>query len=80
MPSNSNINSEAPDRARGPSTSPARTDHPPRFNAESPITPLDAAHYLNPEAAARIEIDEMLEAAGWAVQDYRAMALGAARA
>ena len=44
------------------------------------MTPLDAADYLNPEAAARIEIDEMLEAAGWAVQDYRAIALGAARA
>jgi Flp pilus assembly CpaF family ATPase len=27
----------------------------------------DEADYLHPEAAARIEIDEMLEAAGWAV-------------
>lgn len=36
----------------------------------------DAADYLHPEARARIEIDEMLEAAGWSVQDYGAMALG----
>ena len=35
-----------------------------------------ADDYLAPEARARIEIDEMLEAAGWAVQDYGAMALG----
>lgn len=33
--------------------------------------------YLQPEARARIEIDEMLEVAGWAVQDYKAMNLGA---
>lgn len=39
----------------------------------------DAPAYLNPEAAARLEIDEMLEAAGWAVQDYQATALGLAR-
>ncbi len=43
MPSNSNTNSEAPDRARGPPTGSTRTDHPPRFNAENrqpePITP-----------------------------------------
>jgi hypothetical protein len=38
----------------------------------------DAADYLDPERAARIEIDEMLADAGWVVQDYKAMALGAA--
>lgn len=36
----------------------------------------DGSSYLAPEARARIEIDEMLEAAGWLVQDYQAMALG----
>ena len=39
----------------------------------------DADDYLAPEARARIEIDEMLEAAGWAVQDYGAMALGTSK-
>ncbi len=35
--------------------------------------------YLTPEAKARRRIDEMLTAAGWTVQDYRKVALGAAR-
>lgn len=33
--------------------------------------------YLTPEGRARRQIDEQLEAAGWVVQDYRRMALGA---
>jgi type I restriction enzyme R subunit len=36
--------------------------------------------YLTPEARARVEIDRMLQAAGWVVQDYKAMNLMAARA
>lgn len=39
----------------------------------------DALAYLTPEARARVRIDEMLTAAGWAVQDARAVNLGAAR-
>ena len=35
------------------------------------------ASYLKPEAGARIEIDRMLEEAGWAVQDARAVNLAA---
>jgi type I site-specific restriction endonuclease len=35
--------------------------------------------YLTPEARARVRIDEMLTAAGWAVQDARAVNLSAAR-
>jgi type I restriction enzyme, R subunit len=35
--------------------------------------------YLAPEAKARRRIDEMLTAAGWVVQDYRQIALGAAQ-
>lgn len=35
--------------------------------------------YLDPEAKARIEIDKMLSAAGWTVQDYKAVNLGASR-
>jgi type I restriction enzyme R subunit len=35
--------------------------------------------YLTPEARARIEIDRMLAAAGWAVQDYRHVNLAASR-
>ncbi|MGH3109636.1 MAG: DEAD/DEAH box helicase family protein [Gaiellaceae bacterium] len=35
--------------------------------------------YLTPEARARVEIDRMLEAAGWAVQDARAVNLSASR-
>ena len=35
--------------------------------------------YLTPEARARVEIDRMLEAAGWAVQDARAVNLAAGR-
>jgi type I restriction enzyme R subunit len=35
--------------------------------------------YLTPEARARIEIDRMLAAAGWAVQDARAVNLAAGR-
>ena len=34
--------------------------------------------YLNPEAAARINIDQQLEACGWVVQDYRHAAVAAA--
>ena len=37
------------------------------------------ASYLTPEARARVEIDRMLEAAGWAVQDARAVNLAASR-
>jgi type I restriction enzyme, R subunit len=35
--------------------------------------------YLAPEARARRQIDKMLMAAGWVVQDYRQIALGAAQ-
>ncbi len=35
--------------------------------------------YLKAEAKARVEIDRKLAAAGWAVQDYRQVNLGAAR-
>jgi type I restriction enzyme R subunit len=36
-----------------------------------------AQAYLTPEARARIDIDAQLEAAGWVIQDYRAMNLAA---
>jgi type I site-specific restriction endonuclease len=36
--------------------------------------------YLSAEDKARVEIDKMLEAAGWAVQDAREANLAAARA
>jgi type I restriction enzyme R subunit len=42
-------------------------------------TSLAAETYLTPEAKARVRIDGMLEAAGWAVQDYRTVNLSAAR-
>jgi type I restriction enzyme, R subunit len=35
--------------------------------------------YLPPEGRARARIDEMLAAAGWAVQDARSVNLGASR-
>src|SRR5688572_12637414 len=35
--------------------------------------------YLTPEARARVQIDEMLGAAGWAVQDYSKANLAGAR-
>src|SRR5437773_4656791 len=35
--------------------------------------------YLTPEARARRRIDEMLAAAGWVVQGYKQIALGASR-
>ncbi len=35
--------------------------------------------YLTPEAKARVEIDRMLTAAGWVVQDYARVNLSAAR-
>jgi type I restriction enzyme, R subunit len=38
---------------------------------------MDEDAYLTPEAKARRRIDEMLTEAGWAVQDYRKIALGA---
>ena len=38
-----------------------------------------ALSYLAPEAQARVRIDAMLTAAGWAVQDYGAVNLAAAR-
>ena len=31
---------------------------------------MDALDRLNPEQRARVRIDEMLEAAGWVIQDY----------
>jgi len=34
---------------------------------------------LKPEQEARVRIDEMLRAAGWAVQDHKQMSIGAAR-
>ena len=40
----------------------------------------DARGYLTPEAEARIEIDRQLAAAGWVVQDYRAINLAAVAA
>lgn len=36
-----------------------------------------ATPYLGPEAKARLDIDAQLEAAGWIVQPYRQMNLGA---
>lgn len=36
-----------------------------------------ADDYLGPEARARVDIDEQLTAAGWVVQRYRHMNLGA---
>ena len=38
-----------------------------------------SADYLNPEALARIEIDQQLVACGWEVQDYQHAAVAAAR-
>src|SRR5919202_475684 len=38
-----------------------------------------ALSYLTPEAQARVRIDEMLRAAGWAVQRYGAVNLSAGR-
>ena len=38
-----------------------------------------SADYLNPEARARMGIDEQLAACGWVVQDYQHAAVGAAR-
>jgi hypothetical protein len=35
--------------------------------------------YLTPEAGARVAIDRMLEAAGWAVQNYSSVDLSASR-
>jgi type I restriction enzyme R subunit len=43
------------------------------------MTAPDAQAYLTPEARARIEIDRMLAAAGWAVQDADRVNLTAAR-
>ena len=40
------------------------------------MTPDD---YLGPEAAARLEIDAMLIASGWVVQDFKKIALGVNR-
>ena len=37
------------------------------------MTPDD---YLGPEAAARLDIDAMLSASGWVVQDFKKIALG----
>jgi len=39
----------------------------------------DTGSYLTPEARARVRIDGMLDAAGWAVQDVRGVNLAAAR-
>jgi hypothetical protein len=39
------------------------------------MTPDD---YLGPEAAARLQIDAMLTASGWVVQDFKKIALGVA--
>ena len=39
------------------------------------MTPDD---YLGPEDATRVEIDAMLVASGWVVQDYKKIALGIA--
>ncbi len=44
----------------------------------APVTDAGIA-YLTPEARARVEIDRMLAAAGWAVQDYSRANLSAAR-
>ena len=44
---------------------------------DSPVT--DELAYLTPEARARVEIDRMLAAAGWAVQDASRANLSAAR-
>jgi type I restriction enzyme R subunit len=43
------------------------------------MTSTAGSDYLTPEARARVRIDEMLAAAGWAVQDARAANLDAAR-
>ncbi len=39
----------------------------------------DDASYLTPEARARVEIDRMLDAAGWAVQDVASVNLSQGR-
>ena len=39
----------------------------------------DASHYLTPEARARVDIDAMLEAAGWIIQDRSGLNLAAGR-
>jgi type I restriction enzyme R subunit len=41
--------------------------------------PRGTFSYLTPEARARVRIDEMLDLAGWAVQDVRSVNLAAAR-
>ena len=38
-----------------------------------------SADYLAPEARARMEIDEQLDACGWVVQDYKHAAVAAAQ-
>jgi hypothetical protein len=45
------------------------------------IRPMSAEElaYLTPEARARVVIDRMLAAAGWVVQDARAVSLAASR-
>jgi len=45
----------------------------------SPIMPVGVPGGLTPEQAARVEIDRLLEAAGWAVQDREKLDLSAAR-
>jgi len=40
---------------------------------------MSADEYLTPEARARMEIDRQLAAAGWSVQDYKHLNLGAGR-
>lgn len=40
---------------------------------------MSAEDYLNPEQRARFDIDRLLVAGGWAVQDYKRVNLGAAR-
>jgi hypothetical protein len=42
-------------------------------------TPMDSLARLNPEQQARVRIDQMLEAAGWKVQDYSRPNINAGR-
>src|SRR5213596_4124952 len=47
--------------------------------AMTTIAVPNARVYLTPEAKARVEIDRMLAAAGWVVQDYAQVNLSAGR-
>ncbi|RIK09788.1 MAG: restriction endonuclease subunit R [Acidobacteria bacterium] len=54
---------------------PSRPSQPSPRRARRAVTPQDERDYLHPEQKARKRIDEMLMAAGWIVQDYKAVNL-----